>query len=94
MAKSRTTSRKKSRKTAKARRAPARKRKSAKPAARRAKTKAPARKVARKRARKAKAPEGIGTRIAHAVDAVLGTLTEAERLHTQTTRKGGFQELE
>jgi hypothetical protein len=52
-----------------------------------------ARKPARKKARKPK-QEGIAARFAHAVDAVLDTLTDAERLHAQTTHKKGFQELE
>jgi len=54
----------------------------------------PARKVARKRARKAAKPRSLGGRIVQAADLVLDTLSEAERLHTRTTRKAGFQELE
>ncbi|HXD44172.1 MAG TPA: hypothetical protein VN655_03475 [Pseudolabrys sp.] len=64
-------------------------------AVRRAAARKSARKPARKAARKPKAkPEGIGARLAHAVDAVLGTLSDAERLHAQTARAKGFQELE
>ena len=60
---------------------------------------AAARKSARKPARKAPAkpkrkPQGIGARLIHAVDAVLGTLTEAERLHASAARAKGVQELE
>ena len=77
----------KTRRAASARRQSA-KRKTAKPAASRAK------KPARKRARKPAKPEGIGERLVHAVDAVLDTLTDAERLHARTTRKAGVQELE
>lgn len=67
------------------------KRKTVRRAAGRKPAKVRARKVRRKTRSK---PEGIAARLAHAVDAVLGTLSEAERLHAKTTRTKGFQELE
>lgn len=76
---------------------PARKaaKKASRKSVKRAAAKSPKRKAARRKTvRKATKPEGIGTRIEHAVAAVLDTLTDAERLHAQTTRKIGFQELE
>jgi hypothetical protein len=79
-----------------ARKAPAKrksvKRRTAKKTVKRAAAKKPARRAARKPA-KAK-PAGIGTRIAAAVGAVIGTLSEAEQLHQKTVHKAGFQELE
>lgn len=92
----------KKRKTATAgRRKAASKRKTARKAARRTAARKTAKKAARKTSRKparrkARKPkqEGIAARLAHAVDAVLDTLTDAERLHAQTARKKGFQELE
>lgn len=68
----------------------------AKPSRRKAAKRAAARKPTRKTARKRKPAEaeGLGARISHAVDAVLDTLVDAERLHAQTARKKGFQELE
>jgi hypothetical protein len=84
----------KKRKTAKAgrRKAAAKgKRKTVRRAAARKSARKPARRASRKARKK---PEGIGARLAHAVDAVLGTLSDAERLHAQTARTKGFQELE
>jgi hypothetical protein len=72
------------------------KRKTARRAA--AKPRRPARKTGRKPGRKtrrkAATRPGLGARIEQAVEAVLDTLTEAERLHARTVRKAGFQELE
>lgn len=50
--------------------------------------------TARKPARKAAKPRSLGGRIAKAVESVLDTLSEAERLHARTMHKAGFQELE
>ena len=90
----------KKRKTAKAAKAGRRKTASRrKPAARKTARRAaskPARKTARKPARKRAAkpkPEGIAARFGHAVEAVLDTLTDAERLHAQSVRRG-VQEIE
>jgi len=77
-----------------ARKAPAKRKSAKRKAVKRAAAKKPARKAARKRAAKKAKPQGIGARIAGAVGAVLGTLTEAEQLHTKTVHKAGFQELE
>ena len=94
MAKKRKTAKAARRKAASKRataRKPARRaaaRKTAKKAARKA-----ARRPARRKARKPK-PEGIAARLSHAVDAVLDTLADAERLHAQSVRKGGVQEIE
>lgn len=52
------------------------------------------RRPARKVARKAAKPRSLGGRIVKAVDSVLDAFSEAERLHTRTTRKAGFQEFE
>ena len=87
----------KKRKTAKAgRRKTASKRKTVRKPARRAAVRKTAKKASRKpsrrNARKPK-PEGIVARLSHAVDAVLGTLADAERLHAQSVRKG-VQEIE
>ena len=59
-----------------------------------AKRAAAKRRPARKVARKAAKPRSIGGRIVKAVDSVLDAFSEAERLHTRTTRKAGFQEFE
>jgi hypothetical protein len=76
-------------------------RRKAAPARRAAKGKSARRAAAKKRARKAPRRSvskvtkrrGIGARIERAVEAVLDTLTEAERLHARTAGKAGFQEL-
>jgi hypothetical protein len=69
----------------------ARKKTSPRKAVKRAAARKPARRTAR--TRKAAQPQGIGARIAHAFDSVFDTLADAERLHTQTARKG-VQEIE
>lgn len=69
----------------------ARKKTSPRKAVKRAAARKPARRTAR--ARKKAQPQGIGARIAHAFDSVFDTLADAERLHTQTARKG-VQEIE
>jgi hypothetical protein len=75
-----------------ARKAPAKRKAAKRKTVKRAAAGKPARKAAKKRTKKK--PAGIGTRIAAAVGAVLGTLTEAEQLHAKTAHKAGFQELE
>jgi len=69
----------------------ARKKTSPRKAVKRAAARKPARRTTR--TRKAAPPQGIGARIAHAFDSVFDTLADAERLHTQTARKG-VQEIE
>ena len=68
------------------------KRKTAKRAAAKKPVRKSAAKAAKRRPRKTKS-ESIGTRLEHAMAAVLETLTDAERLHTRVAAKG-VQELE